>query len=82
MNLRTLALGLAAPLLWGTTFTFAKPVVTHFPPLFMMLMAYGFVALVMVLKRGVEVRTPYSRIFVIALFSVTVQGAFVFGGLR
>lgn len=82
MDARTLTLGLLAPFLWGTTFTFAKPVVTHFPPLFMMLLAYGLTAFVLALNRNVKVTTPYWRIFIIALFCVTVQGAFVFGGLR
>jgi O-acetylserine/cysteine efflux transporter len=82
MDARTLSLGLLAPLLWGTTFTFAKPVVTHFPPLFMMLMAYSFIALVLAFNSSVKIRTPFWRIFTIAMFTVTAQGAFVFWGLR
>jgi O-acetylserine/cysteine efflux transporter len=82
MDARTLSLGLLAPLFWGTTFTFAKPVVSHFPPLFMMLVAYSFIALVLAFNKSVQIRTPYRSIFLIALFSVTAQGAFVFWGLR
>jgi O-acetylserine/cysteine efflux transporter len=82
MDARTVFLGLLAPFLWGTTFTFAKPVVTHFPPLFMMLMAYVFIAALMSIKRSVVVRTPYWRVFLIALFAVTAQGALLFWGLR
>ena len=82
MNLKTLTLGLAVPFFWGTTFTLAKPVVAHFPPLFLMLMAYSFVALVLLFNTSVKVKTPALQVFVIALFAVTLQGAGVFGGLK
>ena len=82
MNLKTLSLGLAAPFLWGTTFTLAKPAVAHFPPLFFMLMAYSFVAVVLLLNTKVKVKTPPLMVFFIALFAVTLQGACIFSALR
>ena len=47
MKSRTLQLALAAPLCCGTGLTLAKPAVTHFPPLFMMLLVYAGIALIM-----------------------------------
>lgn len=82
MNLRTLSLAVAAPFFWGATLTLAKPVVSHFPPLFFMLVAYGGMALILLCQRNVVVKTKPALVFIIALFSVTVQGSMVFGGLR
>jgi drug/metabolite transporter (DMT)-like permease len=49
MKTKTLLLALAAPICFGTGLTLAKPAVTHFPPLFMMLLAYSTVAIIMLL---------------------------------
>ena len=44
MTRRQILLALLPPLFFGTGFTIAKPAVTHFPPLFMMLIVYGGIA--------------------------------------
>lgn len=82
MKIKTLALGLAAPLFWGTGLTLAKPAVTHFPPLFMMLLVYGGIALVMLVTVREKIKTPWKSVQLIAAFAVTIQGAFLFWGLR
>ena len=82
MKSKTLMLGLAAPLFWGTGLTLAKPAVTHFPPLFMMLLVYGGIALVMALTVREKIKTPWESVQLIAAFAVTIQGAFLFWGLR
>jgi O-acetylserine/cysteine efflux transporter len=82
MNSRTLALALAAPLCWGTTFTLAKPAVEHFPPLLMMLFAYGFVAIATLLTIRDMPKTPWHKSFTIAAAGVTVQGALLFWAIR
>ena len=40
MKPRDIALALAAPILWGIGFTFAKPALQQFPPMLMMVMIY------------------------------------------
>ena len=82
MKIKTLLLGLAAPLFWGTGLTLAKPAVTHFPPLFMMLLVYGAIALVMLVTVREKIKTPWKSVQLIAAFAVTIQGAFLFWGLR
>ncbi len=82
MKIKTLLLGLAAPLFWGTGLTLAKPAVTHFPPLFMMLLVYGGIALVMLVTVREKIKTPWKSVQLIAAFAVTIQGAFLFWGLR
>ena len=54
MTRRQILLALLPPLFFGTGFTIAKPAVSHFPPLFMMLMVYGGIA------RGAG-RSPIAR---------------------
>ena len=41
---KALFLAIASSFCFGTGFTLAKPAVAHFPPLMMMLFAYGFIA--------------------------------------
>ncbi len=79
---RTLLLALLPPLCWGAGFTLAKPAVAHFPPLFMMLMIYGFIALATSLAGRGPIRTPWRHVVMIAAFSVTIQGALALWGLR
>jgi drug/metabolite transporter (DMT)-like permease len=82
MTRRQILLALLPPLFFGTGFTIAKPAVTHFPPLFMMLMVYGGIAVVLALTQREKLKTPWASIFLIAAFSVTIQGALLFWGLR
>ena len=82
MTRRQILLALLPPLFFGTGFTIAKPAVQHFPPLFMMLMVYGGIAIVLLLTHRERLKTPVTSIIVISAFSVTIQGALLFWGLR
>ena len=61
MTRRQILLALLPPLFFGTGFTIAKPAVAHFPPLFMMLMVYGGIAIAMLLTPGHRLKTPWPR---------------------
>ena len=82
MNPKTLLLALVAPFCWGTGLAMAKPAVTHFPPLFMLLLVYSAIAVIMLLTVRDRIKTPWRSLLLISAFSVTIQGAFVFWGLR
>ncbi len=82
MNRRQILLALMPPLFFGTGFTVAKPAVAHFPPLFMMLMVYGGIAIVLGLTLREKLKTPLPAIIVISAFAVTIQGALLFWGLK
>ncbi|MGH6960903.1 MAG: hypothetical protein ACREE7_10495 [Dongiaceae bacterium] len=57
MNPRDILLATFPPVLWGVGFTFAKPAVEHFPPLFMIAIVYAVTALAL-LRPGKGCRTP------------------------
>lgn len=82
MKRRQILLALVPPLCFGTGFTIAKPAVQHFPPLFMMLIVYGGIAIGLSLVERGRLRTPIASVFVIAAFAVTIQGALLFWALR
>jgi O-acetylserine/cysteine efflux transporter len=82
MTRRQILLALLPPLFFGTGFTIAKPAVEHFPPLFMMLMVYGGIALLLGLTHRAPLQTPVLSIVAISAFAVTIQGALLFWGLR
>ena len=82
MKTKTLLLALAAPLCFGTGLTLAKPAVTHFPPLFMMLLAYGTIAIITLLTVREKIQTPWRLMLLISAFAVTIQGALLFWGLK
>ena len=82
MNSKTLLLALVAPFCWGTGLAIAKPAVTHFPPMFMMLMVYSAIAVITLITVHDRIKTPWRSLLLISAFSVTIQGAFVFWGLR
>ena len=82
MTRRQILLALLPPLFFGTGFTIAKPAVAHFPPLFMMLMVYGGIAVVLGLTHRDKLKTPLASIIAISAFAVTIQGALLFWGLR
>ncbi|HUQ35114.1 MAG TPA: EamA family transporter [Aestuariivirga sp.] len=82
MNPKTLLLALFVPFCWGTGLALAKPAVSHFPPMFMMLLIYSVIAAVMLLTVREKTKTPWRSVLLISAFSVTIQGAFVFWGLR
>lgn len=82
MTRRQILLAFLPPLFFGTGFTIAKPAVEHFPPLFMMLMVYGGIAVVLGLTQRSPLQTPLLSIIAISAFAVTIQGALLFWGLR
>lgn len=82
MTRRQILLALLPPLFFGTGFTIAKPAVGHFPPLFLVLICYGSIALLLALTQRQKLKTPWPSIFLIAAFAVTIQGALLFWGLR
>lgn len=82
MTRRQILLALMPPLFFGTGFTIAKPAVQHFPPLFMMLMVYAGIAIALGLTYREKFKTPILSIIAISAFSVTIQGALLFWGLR
>jgi O-acetylserine/cysteine efflux transporter len=79
---RTLAFAAMAPLCFGAGFTLAKPAVSHFPPLLMMLFAYGFIAIVSLFTVRKPLQTPPLKAFAIAACAVTIQGALLFWGVK
>jgi O-acetylserine/cysteine efflux transporter len=82
MTTRDVLLALIPPLCWGVGFAVAKPAVEHFPPLFLMLVIYGGIALALAVTVREPVRTPWLPLMVIAAFAITIQGAFLFIGLK
>ncbi len=82
MTRRQILLALMPPLFFGMGFTIAKPAVAHFPPLFMMLMVYGGIAIVLSLTHRERLKTPVGSIIAISSLAVTIQGALLFWGLR
>jgi len=76
---RDIALALAAPILWGIGFTFAKPALQQFPPMLMMVMIYlATSAMLLGRKRP---RTPLRTILVVGACGGAVQAVLVFSGL-
>ncbi|MDE2383588.1 MAG: EamA family transporter [Alphaproteobacteria bacterium] len=82
MSPRNLGLAILAPLCWGLTFTLAKPVVTHFPPLFMMLMVYAGIGLVMAATHRTPFKTGWPKLLLISALSVTIQGGLLFYAVK
>ncbi len=82
MNLKNLSLVLIAPLCWGTSITLAKPVVQHFPPLFLMLMVYVGIAAIMAITQHERFQTPWPHMLLISALAVTIQGALLFYAVR
>jgi O-acetylserine/cysteine efflux transporter len=82
MKTKTLFLALAAPFCFGTGLTLAKPAVVHFPPIFMMLLAYSTVAIIMLFTNREKIKTPWRSMLLISSTAVTIQGALLFLGLK
>ncbi|MCB1377486.1 MAG: EamA family transporter [Alphaproteobacteria bacterium] len=82
MTRRQILLALMPPLFFGTGFTIAKPAVAHFPPIFMMLVIYGGIALILALTHRKPLKTPVGAIVLISALAVTIQGALLFWGLK
>jgi O-acetylserine/cysteine efflux transporter len=82
MSPRDLGLAVIPPVCWGVGFTIAKPAVAHFPPLFMILVIYFAITAVLAATVHEPMRTSFVRLSIIAVFAITVQGAFLFMGLK
>lgn len=82
MTRQQILMALVPPLCFGTGFTVAKPAVAHFPPLFLMLMVYGAIAVYFMLNSRQPLKTPWPSILLISSCAVTVQGALLFKGLQ
>ena len=82
MTPRLVALALIPPLCWGVTFTLAKPAVQHFPPIFMMLIIYGVIAILMGFTRPQPFQTPWPKLVLISALAVTIQGALLFSAVK
>ena len=80
MKPRDIALALAAPILWGVGFTFAKPALQQFPPMLMMVMIY-LGTTVLLLGRWRRPRTPLWALLVIGVCGGAVQSILIFSGL-
>jgi O-acetylserine/cysteine efflux transporter len=77
---RDIALALAAPILWGVGFTFAKPALQQFPPMLMMVMIYVATALLLIGRRR-RLRTPLWAMLVIGVCGGALQSILIFSGL-
>lgn len=74
-------MGLSVPLIWGLGFTFAKPIVSEFPPI--LLMALRFTVTALALVWFVPIPKQHLRaLFFIALVSAAIQYGLTFYGLR
>lgn len=80
MKPRDIALALAAPVLWGVGFTFAKPALAQFPPMLMMVMIY-LATTVLLLGRRRRLRTPLWAMLAIGAGGGAVQSILIFSGL-
>ncbi len=79
MKLRDITLALAAPILWGVGFTFAKPALAQFPPMLMMVMIYAATTLLLVGRR--RPRTPLWAMLLFGAGGGAVQSILIFTGL-
>jgi O-acetylserine/cysteine efflux transporter len=82
MKGRDALLALVPPFCWGTGFAVAKPAVEHFPPLMMMTMVYAGIAFMLALTEKSAIKTPWLSLVLMAAFSMPIQGALLFFGLR
>ena len=80
MKPRDIALALAAPVLWGVGFTFAKPALAQFPPMLMMVMIY-VATTTLLLGRRRRLRTPLWAMLAIGAGGGAVQSILIFSGL-
>jgi O-acetylserine/cysteine efflux transporter len=81
MTPRSFALACLPPTLWALCYVFAKPAIVHFPPLFMVALAYAISAVILLPKTLASV-TPWWAMFAIAAFGGSVQSSLIFWGLK
>jgi O-acetylserine/cysteine efflux transporter len=81
MQPKDIALACCPPVLWALGYVMAKPAIVHFPPLFMVGLAYGVGALIL-LRQSLKTKTAWWAMFTIAAFGGTIQSGFIFAGLN
>jgi O-acetylserine/cysteine efflux transporter len=81
MKPRDIALACCPSVLWALSYVFAKPAISHFPPLFMVSLAYAISA-VALLPQTLKSKTPWWAMFLIAAFGGAIQSSLIFGGLK
>jgi len=81
MTPRNFALACAPPTLWALCYVFAKPAIVHFPPLFMVALAYAASAVILA-RKTMKSRTPWWAMFAIAVFGGSIQSGLIFWGLK
>jgi O-acetylserine/cysteine efflux transporter len=81
MRPKDIALACCPPALWALSYVLAKPAIAHFPPLFMVGLAYGVGGLIL-LPRSLKTRTAWWAMFAIAAFGGTIQSGLIFAGLN
>ena len=80
MRPRDIAFACCPPILWGVSYTLAKPALAHFPPIFMMALVYGLCALLL-FKRSIRARTRWPALVAIAAFGGAIQSSLIFMGI-
>jgi O-acetylserine/cysteine efflux transporter len=81
MSPKDIALACCPPALWALCYVMAKPAISHFPPLFMIGLAYGVSALILV-RRALRTKTAWWAMFAIAAFGGAMQSGLIFAGLN
>jgi O-acetylserine/cysteine efflux transporter len=81
MRPKDIALACCPPALWALSYVMAKPAIAHFPALFMVGLAYGVGALIL-LRQSLKAKTAWWAMFAIAAFGGTIQSALIFAGLN
>jgi O-acetylserine/cysteine efflux transporter len=81
MKPRSFALACLPPTLWALCYVFAKPAIVHFPPLFMVALAYAISAVIL-LPKTLASGTPWWAMFAIAAFGGSVQSSLIFWELK
>jgi O-acetylserine/cysteine efflux transporter len=81
MRPKDIALACCPPALWALSYVMAKPAIAHFPALFMVGLAYG-VGAVLLLRQSLKTKTAWWAMFAIAAFGGTIQSALIFAGLN
>jgi O-acetylserine/cysteine efflux transporter len=81
MTPRSFALACLPPTLWALCYVLAKPAIAHFPPLFMVALAYAASAVILS-RKTFKSRTPRWAMFSIAAFGGSIQSGLMFWGLK
>jgi O-acetylserine/cysteine efflux transporter len=81
MRPKDIALACCPPALSALSYVMAKPAIAHFPALFMVGLAYGVGALIL-LRQSLKTKTAWWAMFAIAAFGGTIQSALIFAGLN